>query len=855
MNKFKSLVLAAIGLLCSISVSAEEFEVDGIYYNITSESDKTVEVTYRGNHRYSYSNEYSGAVTIPESVTYSGSTYSVTSIGEEAFYECGLTSVEIPNSVTSIGNSAFYECWNLTSVEIPNSVTSIRGNVFSSCSSLTSLVVAPDNPIYDSREGCNAIVKTSSNELLSGCQFTIIPNSVTSIGAGAFSGCSGLTSVEIPNSVTSIGESAFSSCSGLTSIEIPNSVTSIRKGTFYHCTSLTSIEIPNSVTSLGDRAFSGCSNLTSVEIGNNVTSIGISAFSSCSNLTSVELPNIYCIGSWAFYDCTSLTSVKIPNSVTTIEENTFDGCSSLTSIEIPNSVTSIEKNAFRLCTSLTSIEIPNSVTSIGYEAFYQCSGLTSVNIEDLVAWCNIKFGDESANPLCYAEKLYLNGEEVTDIVIPDGVTSIGDYVFYGCSDLTSVDIPNNVTSIGDGAFYWCSGLTSVDIPNSVTSIGDYAFAYCYGLTTEIPNSVTSIGDGAFIYCFGLTALEIPNSVTSIGDGAFRDCSNLTSVEIGNNVTSIGNSAFSGCSNLTSVVIPNSVTSIGDYVFSSCRRLTSVVIPNSVTGIGDYAFQSCSSLTSVTSYIPANKLFPIDSDTFYSVDKAGCILYVPRGAKETYATMEGWNVFENIVEIHPGYELTVTDAGYSTLYLDFTAEIPEGVEVYTAKEVDDVWLQMEQVEEVLPANTGVLVKAPAGTYKFAYSNTTAPSIENNLFKGSETDKYINVPSNSSAFVLSMVDGEVGMYLAKLTDGSFLNNANKAYLLIDNNKLGLSDDELDTSVDGAQLSLRFNFGGATDIDKVNTESYSAPVIYDMYGRKVQQIMRPGLYIINGKKVMMK
>lgn len=276
---------------------------------------------------------------------------------------------------------------------------------------------------------------------------------------------------------------------------------------------------------------------------------------------------------------------------------------------------------------------------------------------------------------------------------------------------------------------------------------------------------------------------------------------------------------------------------------------------SVTSIGDDAFYNCSGLTSVTSSMPANKLFPIDSGTFNDVDTDQCTLYVPKGAKETYATMGGWNVFENIVEIDLGYELTVTDAGYSTLYLDFTAEIPVGVEVYTAKEVDGVWLQMEQVEEVLPANTGVLVKAHAGTYNFAYSNTTAPSIENNLFKGSETDKYINVPSSYSAFVLSMVDGEVGMYLAKLTDGSFLNNANKAYLLIDNNKLGLSDDELDTSVAGAQLSLRFNFGGATDIDKVNTESYNAPVIYDMYGRKVQQIMRPGLYIINGKKVMMK
>ena len=231
------------------------------------------------------------------------------------------------------------------------------------------------------------------------------------------------------------------------------------------------------------------------------------------------------------------------------------------------------------------------------------------------------------------------------------------------------------------------------------------------------------------------------------------------------------------------------------------------------------------------------------------------LYVPYGSKTAYSTAEYWENFTNIVELTPSYDLTVSTAGYATLYLDYTTEIPEGVEVYTAKEVDGNLLKMLQIENVLPANTGVIVKAPAGTYTFAYSDTEVSAIENNLFKGSAVDEYINVPANASAFVLSMVEGEVGMYLSKLTDGRFLNNANKAYLLLDNNKLGLSDEELDTSVGGAQLSLRFDFGGATGVDKVQTETGMNNATYDMYGRKVNKITTPGLYIIDGQKRFVK
>ncbi len=357
----------------------------------------------------------------------------------------------------------------------------------------------------------------------------IIGKAVTSIPPGAFNNCTSLTSITIPDSVTSIGDYAFQGCSSLTSITIPNSVTSIGYDAFYGCSSLTSITIPDSVTSIGDYAFQNCSSLTSISIPDSVTSIGRKAFSHCS----------------------SLTSITIPNSVTTIGEYAFYGCSSLTSITIPNSVTNIGNSTFYGCSSLTSITIPDSVTSIGYDAFYGCSSLTSVYISDIAKWCGISFSGDYANPLYFAENLYFNSDLITELLIPDSVTSIGGFAFSHYSSLMSVTIGNSVTSIGGGAFSHCSSLTSITIPDSVTSIGYDAF---YG-------------------CSSLTSITIPDSVTSIGEGAFSGCSSLTSITIPDSVTSIGRSAFYGCSSLTSITIPNSVTSIGDYAFQGCSSLT------------------------------------------------------------------------------------------------------------------------------------------------------------------------------------------------------------------------------------------------------------------------------------------
>ena len=343
-----NLLFTALLLMCYVGTAkAVEVSIDGIKYDVITKAKQATVI--KGN--------YSGNIVIPSEITYNNVTYSVTSIGKSAFEGCygltsitipnsvtsigdrafsycsGLTSITIPNSVTSIGNYAFYDCSGLTSITIPNSVTSIGNYAFYDRSGLESIVVDPGNTKYDSRENCNAIIETESNTLIKGCNNSVIPNSVTSIGDYAFNNCSRLTSITIPNSVTSIGNEAFLGCDGLTSITIGNSVTSIGNSAFSSCSGLTSITIPNSVTSIGHQAFSSCSGLTSITIGNSVTSIGSSAFAGCSGLTSITIPSsVTSIGNWAFEGCSGLTSITIPNSVTRIGNKAFNNCENLADV-------------------------------------------------------------------------------------------------------------------------------------------------------------------------------------------------------------------------------------------------------------------------------------------------------------------------------------------------------------------------------------------------------------------------------------------------------------------------------------------------------------------------------------------
>lgn len=361
-------------------------------------------VTSIGGWAFYNCSGFNGMLTIPNSVKW---------INDRAFLGCsGFSGVlTIPNSAKSIGNFAFSGCSGFTgTLIIPNSVTSISTGAFCGCNGIDEITVESENAFYDSRNNCNAIINTSTNELIFGSKNTIIPNTVSSIGDYAFEDCIGLIGeLTLPNSIISIGYEAFCRCRGLTG----------------------SLIIPDSVISIGHYAFFGCSGFTgSLTIGNSVISLGQDAFSLCSGLTgTLTIPNsMTSIGSGAFNGCSGLTGMlTIPDSVTSIGYSAFNGCIGLTSLIIGNSVRGIGHDAFNGCIGLTSVVIGNSVTGFGSSAFANCSGLTGT------------------------------------LIIPNSVTSIGNSAFSGCSGLTSLIIGNSVNTIEFGAFSYCNGLSSLTV--------------------------------------------------------------------------------------------------------------------------------------------------------------------------------------------------------------------------------------------------------------------------------------------------------------------------------------------------------------------------------------------------------
>ena len=603
---------------------------------------------------------------------------------------CKNSVIPADGSVTSIGGAAFSKCTSLTSIAIPDSVTVIYGGqsvslflcgAFEGCTSLTSVTFGENSKLESIGDmtflGCTALTNIS------------IPSSVTSIGDSsffaegrAFSGCTSLVSVTFGENskLESICNMAFEDCKSLASITIPNSVTSIGYGAFENCLkvsiymhnneyakkycetnnlkyqilssilhedetgslkwvlyenglfeisgngempdykdyspwykyrgSITSVMIGDGVTSIGNSAFSGCEGLTSITIPDSVTSIGNSAFSGCKDLTSITIPNsVTYIGNGAFSDCSALGSITVSKGNTvyhskdnclieTASRTLIAGCKNSV-IPTDGSVTRIGGDAFNGCTGLTSITIPGGVTSIGDYAFYNCPNV-------VIYFCN----NEYAKKYCETNNLKY---QILPSILHEGESGDLKWVLYenGLLEITGSGKMSWSYSYDSSPWYaYRDSITSVTIGDGVTSIGDYAFYECTGLTLiNIPDGVMSIGNMAFYKCTGLASITIPDGVTSIGGGAFYDCSALESITVseGNTVYHSNGNCLIGTASKTLIagcknsVIPadGSVTSIGEYAFYGCEGLTSITIPDSVTSIGAKVFYGCVALESIT----------------------------------------------------------------------------------------------------------------------------------------------------------------------------------------------------------------------------------------------------------------
>ena len=603
----------------------------GINFNFNHNIVNPANPLYYAENLYINGEIPSGSIVIPDGIT---------TIPAYTFKNSNITSVIIPDSVTSIGDRAFEGCQNITHASIPTLAISYIPKT-----SLQTVIITSGTSIdYEAFRDCSSLTSVT------------IPDSVTSIGSSAFSGCDSLqyneydnayylgntespymilvkakdtsiASVTIHEDTRFIHSNAFYSCRSLTSVTIGDSVTSIGKYAFYYCSSLTSVTIPDSVTSIGDWAFAYCISLTPVTIGDSVTSIGSSAFKDCHSLVSVTIPDsVTTIGDWAFEDCSSLTSVTIGNSVTSIGSNAFVWCNSLISVTIGSSVTSIDSSAFFDCEKIVEVRNLSELTitkdsqdngKVGYYALDIYTDATTPS----------KIWQTADGYLFYedGETCYLLGYtgNNTNLILPADCHGKGyeiyRYAFHERDDVTSVTIPDSVTSIGSYAFYGCTKLVEVRNLSDLTitkgswdngNIGYYALNIITDATTPSKIWQTSDGylfyeDGETCYLLGYTRndpdLTLP--VDCHGKGyeiykyAFYDCY-PASVTIGDSVTSIGKYAFYSCNSLTSVTIPDSVTSIGSHAFSDCNSLTSVTIPDSVTSIGSYAFGGCSSLEAV-----------------------------------------------------------------------------------------------------------------------------------------------------------------------------------------------------------------------------------------------------------------
>ena len=647
----------------------------------------------------SYDYNGPGELIIPSSIEHEGKTWPVIKIGEHSLGKIRqydkIQRIVIPSSVKDLGNSAFSGLPALESIYISKSVTKIAANLLGDeYTNPARIEIDPSNPVYDSRDNCNAIIETATNTLIIGRQGSVIPSSVTTIADNAFKSCKGLQSIVIPEGVKSIGKSAFEGCSGLTAITIPASVESIGNGAFFDCTGIRSITVAQ-----GNRAFDSredCNAIVNTRTGELILACA-----------STKIPNgIKKIGYRAFYHCTLTNGLNLSEGIEEIADEAFAGCIGYSELVLPASLKKIGKDVFsEIKVDMTSISAIMAMrgqntkptfTSIKvnpankyFDSREDCNALIRTKDNTLLLACENSFIPQSVKAIGDGAFKGLKGNK--EIVLPKGLEYVGEEAFANYVSVAPLSLPSTVKTIGTSAFAECRMAPELVIPGKVKEIGDHAFSYSGGIETisigkgvrrigmgafqgqervenvVVPDGVETIGNFCFSNCNNLTSVILPSSLKEIGTGAFQGTAlkeieipsgvkvierytfqsyQLVKVSLPKTLKRIETSAFNGCPMLEPFQLPEGLEYLGDHAFSGCRKITEVFIPAGVKEIGKSPYDS-RAITSIK-VDPRNSRYESPEGSNVLIDKStGSIIQgcpnsvIPQGIKEIgYAAFDG-----------------------------------------------------------------------------------------------------------------------------------------------------------------------------------------------------------------------
>lgn len=781
---------------------------------------QTTTFTYTATHRLDRFDEYSyfvGADSVVShdfdeatgtgTVVYAGV---VTEVGRYALqWNSDLTSIVIPEGVQYLRYQAFYMCTKLTTISFPKTLRQIDGSVFYGCPLDKGKLIIDDIAWWCGITfggGLDAAPTSKAKHIYSdeNTEITdlVIPNGVTSISAYAFVGCEGITSVTFPDGLTTIGNNAFYRCTALQTVSIPESVTEIAEKTFNNCSSLESVTIPEGVTKIGNGAFSN-SGLRELTLPSTIRSMSQS-FYNCDSLVTLTLTEgITTLGS-SFYNCDSLKAVHIPSSIKRLENNDFSSCSSLETVTIAEGVETI--TGFSDCHKLSSINIPSTAKSItsfnncesmksfyvpkgvtDFSGFNNCIGLEKIIVEDLESWCNILFSSyANYNAQYYAKYLYFGtpdeNEEITELVIPEGITQLKRYAFGGLSSLTSVTLPSSLTSLDNTAFSDCSGVENVFAtcdPNKLSWGGNGFKAEKATLmhVTDIdawqakfPDAnVTFVGD---LTQFHYAATEPVTDFEEYANftGATAVVAHSYNAETGEglvtylgNVTAIGEDALAGCATITAITVPEGVSIIGGNAFGGCEALATVTLPSTIALIAEGAFDGAANIADIyCSAEPENltwdgndseEQFKPEKATFFHVAEAqpwmerfpdANVTFKGDMSTFTYTATKKIDVFDKI----ENFEGAIALASHN-----YDPATGEGIAIYSG-EVTGLKSSTFAYNDALQTIVVPPTVTSLGSYVFAHIKTlTAVSLPNTItnmlfdvFYDDELLTTVNIPTS-------------------------------------------------------------------------------------------------------------